>query len=241
MILRRLPDSRFSEVLPAWKGKTAVLIGGGPSLTMEQVELVRAEREAGRVRVVAINDSCLIAPWADVLYAADAHWHKTHLAGVAKPKLGLSASDVAQRFAAFAGQKCSIENQLGGIEDDATHVLRNLHGKNTHSKGLSRDPKFLVTGRHSGYQALNLAILAGADPILLLGYDGKPNKDGVTHWHGGHREPGAAGVWQSIQRSWTEGQAAIRATGVRVVNCSHGTYINTFEKASLEEALGVTA
>jgi hypothetical protein len=239
VILRRLPDSRFSEVLPAWNGRIAVLLGGGPSLTMEQVELVREERAADRVRVVAINDSYLVAPWADALYAADAHWHESHRSGVAKPKLDLKAEDVAQHFAAFKGQKCSIQNQLGGLRDDATHVLRNFHGKGTHGKGLSNDRGALVTGRHSGYQALNLVILAGAATAILLGYDGKPNSEGATHWHGGHETPPASGVWSSIQGSWRDGQNAIKATGVRVVNCSPGSYIGAFEKLPLEQALGL--
>jgi hypothetical protein len=48
-ILRRSaewPLNRFSTVEPLWLGKPVVLLGGGSSLTPEQVEQVRVAREA---------------------------------------------------------------------------------------------------------------------------------------------------------------------------------------------------
>jgi hypothetical protein len=72
------------QVSRAWEGKTVVCIAGGPSLTKEQLELVRAARERDAVRVIVINDAYLIAPWADVLYFADARWAKWHVQGVDK-------------------------------------------------------------------------------------------------------------------------------------------------------------
>ena len=37
MILRRLPDSTVSEVVPEWPGRTVALICAGHSLTLEQI------------------------------------------------------------------------------------------------------------------------------------------------------------------------------------------------------------
>ena len=238
MILRRLPDSRFSEVLPAWKGGTAFLLGGGPSLTVLQVDAVRIECEAGRGHCIAINDAYLLAPWADVLYAADAAWHNWHTAGVAKPLLGLSKPQVAALFAHFRGQKCSIESQVQNIEQDETHVLRNAYPK-SHGTGMSLDPQAIVTGRNSGHQAVNVAILAGVARIILLGFDGRADpKTGATHWHGGHpREQVSPSAFADFRRAWSASQNAIAATGVRIINCSPGTFIDTFEKMPLEQAL----
>jgi hypothetical protein len=237
MILRRLPDSRFSEVLPAWKGGTVALLGGGPSLTMEQVELVREAHATGPLHCIAVNDSYLAAPWADVLYAADAKWHAWHTQGIPKPAIGLSAEDVARRFREFAGQKCSIATQQNRITDDATHVLKNKHGNN-HGSGVSLDPQYIVTGTHSGHQALNVAILAGAAKLLLLGFDGKA-LDGRTHWHGGHPETTPASDYASRARAWTMSQHEIKATGVLIINCSLQSSIGLFEKMPLEQALCV--
>jgi hypothetical protein len=204
---------------------------------MEQVELVREAHATGPLRCIAVNDSYLAAPWADVLYAADAKWHAWHTQGIQKPAIGLSAEDVARRFREFAGQKCSIATQQNRITDEATHVLKNKNG-NKHGSGISLDPQYIVTGRQSGYQALNVAILAGASNVLLLGFDGKV-LDGRTHWHGGHPETTQAGAWQSYARAWTDGQHAIRATGVRIINCSMQSAISHFEKMPLEQALGL--
>jgi hypothetical protein len=43
-VLRRQAVGTFREVAQEWHEATAVLIGGGPSLTVEQVEQVRAAR-----------------------------------------------------------------------------------------------------------------------------------------------------------------------------------------------------
>lgn len=243
MILERIEGSRRSRVVPAWKGRTAVLIAGGPSLTTEDVEIVRQARMAERVRVVVVNDAYLLAPWADVHYAGDRRWHAWHTAGIEKPLLGLTAAQVAARWKAFAGQKAAVEwgteyptpQPNAVIADEAVHILGNLH-EPYHGEGLSLDPERIVTGRHSGFQALNVAVLAGATRILLLGYDGAPAPGGRTHWHGGH-PVASAGIFEYIRRSFSAAEAQLAAAGVEVVNCSPGSQINAFPKAPLAEVL----
>lgn len=235
-ILRRLPAERFSEVLPAWQGATVVLVGGGPSLTLAQVALVAEAHAAGAVRVIAVNDVYLWIPWAEVLYGADSHWWGWQIEGVAKPVLGLSAAQVRERFRAFAGQKCTIQNSGENVADDAVHMLRNLKHP-LHSQGLSLDPRYLATGRNSGYQALNLAVLAGAKTIVLLGFDGRPAVDGKTHWSGGHPRPTPAAAYEEYRRAFSAGESAIAAAGVRVINASPGSAIDSFPKMELEQAL----
>ncbi len=219
MILRRLPDSRFSEVLPNWKGATVALLGGGPSLTQAQVDIVR--ESACRPAVLAINNSYLLAPFADICYFSDTNWWKEH-----KDR---------REFIDFSGEKCSIENGGGfGNVDEPIHLLRNCNHP-LHGWGLSSDPQKLVTGSHGGFQALNLAILAGAAKIILLGYDGKPGDK--SHWHGGHKQPTPQSAYQLYVQSFVAAQNEIKASGARVLNCSPGSAIDTFEKVSLAEAL----
>jgi hypothetical protein len=68
------------SVPPEWVGETAAILASGPSLTREQCEAVR-----GKAKVIAVNNQAIdtdcdgvrvpaMAPWADVLYAADAKW-----------------------------------------------------------------------------------------------------------------------------------------------------------------------
>lgn len=236
MILRRIENDRFSEVLPAWDGQTTVLLGGGPSLTLAQVEMVKVAHEIGGVRVIAVNDTYLWAPWADAHYAADAHWHRWHTDGIAMPLLGMSADQVCKRWAAFAGQKCSIENNGGNVTDESVHLLRNAHG-NRHGFGLSLDPRALVTGRNSGFQALNLAILSGVKKVILLGFDGRVGADGKTHWFGDHPKPTSCAAYPLYRQAMSAAESDIAAADVTVLNCSPGSAIDSFPKVALEEVL----
>ena len=236
-ILQRLPDSRFSEVLPLWAGATVVLIGGGPSLSVQQVALVKAAHEAQKARCIAINDAYLWAPWAEVCYFADSRWWEWQTTGVAKPLLGLSAEQVRERFIAFAGQKCSIQHSGDNIHDEAVHILRNKRGQGNHGEGLSRDPTAIMTGKNSGWQALNLAVLAGATTVILLGFDAQPDARGREHWFGAHPSPTPAAFWAEMRRAFSAGENDLKAAGVRVLNCSPGSALDNFTKMGLEEAL----
>lgn len=236
MILRRIEGSRFSEVQPLWAGLTAVVIGCGPSLTKEQVALVGELRAAGEVRAVVVNDAYLLASWADVQYAADSHWHQWHQEGIAKPALKLSAEQVKERWASFAGQKCTIQNSGANVTDEAVHMLRNRSFP-SHSMGLSLDPTALVTGRNSGFQAMNLAVLAGAKQIVLLGFDGAPAKDGREHFHGGHPRPTPVAAYPLYRQAMSAAENALAEAGVEVVNCSPGSAIDSFPKKALEDVL----
>lgn len=216
-------------MLRLWEGKTVVLIGGGSSLTIYQVEHVRNSR----VHCIAVNASYLIAPWADVCYFADSHFWKWHSQGV--ECAGLSAEEVREKFQTFAGQKCTIQNSGANVTDEAVHTLRNKTFPR-HGVGLSVDPEALITGRNSGFQALNMATLAGAKRILLLGYDGDPLQ-GKTHWHGEHPRPTPVEAYPHYRLAFSAVESDLKKMGVEVINCSPGSAIDTFPKIPIERAL----
>ena len=61
----------------------AVCLASGPSLTQEDVDLVRKWRDATPDSLVVVaNTTFRIAPWADALFAMDARWWKTYYAEV---------------------------------------------------------------------------------------------------------------------------------------------------------------
>ncbi len=236
MILERI-DQVFSRVLKSWADDTAVLIGGGSSLTLRQVDLVKEARRTMPVRCIAVNDAYLIAPWADVLYAADQKWYRWHSMGIDKPVLGMTAAQVRQAFAAFAGERCSIQSARDVVQTNV-HLLRNVDYPR-HGEGLSLYPTGLVTGRNSGFQALNLSILAGAKTIILLGYDGRPSSGtGMANWHGEHPIGAHPSSWEFIRRSFYVAAPRIESLGVRVLNCSPGSMIG-FESMHLRDALNM--
>jgi hypothetical protein len=218
-VLRRIHGGRFSEVAPEWGAATAVLIGGGPSLTVEQVHHVGVARAAGYVRVIAVNDAYRVAAFADVCYFADAEWWGWHKD---RPE-----------FQAFAGQKCSIADSAAKITDPAVHILRNAG-----SRGISTDPGAICTGHNSGYQALNVVILAGAKTVILLGFDARePTATSRSHWFGDHPKIEPVAAYAEYRKAFSAVENAIKAAGVRVINCSPGSAIDSFEKLPLEAAL----
>jgi hypothetical protein len=123
------------------------------------------------------------------------------------------------------------------VEDGSVHILRNRNFP-SHGTGLSLDPEYLVTGRHSGWQALNVAALTGAKVIALLGFGARtPVKGEKAHWFGEHPSPTPIAAFNEYRRAFSAGAAAVKAAGVRVVNCSPGSAINDFERADIMEAL----
>lgn len=194
-----------------WPGETFVILGGGPSLTLADVEAVR-----GRARVIAVNDAYRLAPWADVLYACDAKWWTWH-----------------NGVPTFAGLKFALEAPAGdwlGVE-----VLRN-----TGYSGLETARDGLKTGRNSGYQAINLAVHLGAARIVLLGFDMGLDVDGRSHWFGEHPEPMASPYDQMIELFRTLPEP-LKAAGVEIVNCSRRTRLDAFRIADLETVLAEVA
>lgn len=186
---------------------------------MARVEAVRRSRQD--VRVIAINDAYRLAPFADLCYFADAQWWRWHKD---KPE-----------FEAFAGAKVTIEPTGLEIDDARVFMLRNAHhGKTDQAHGLSTDPAVLADGRNSGYQAINLAALAGAARIVLLGYDSKPGPDGKAHWFGQHPIPTHEATIRGFKTHYKQLVAPLKALGVEVVNCSPGSAITCFPKESLE-------
>jgi hypothetical protein len=69
------------------------VIATGPSLVQEDVDAVRG------LKVIAVSNAFRMAPWADVLYSADARWWQANPHALGFPGLRLS-------FEATAGVTC---------------------------------------------------------------------------------------------------------------------------------------
>jgi len=190
---------------------TIACIGGGPSLTQADVDLLR-----GRCFVIAINDAYKLAPWADVLYACDAKWWNWH-AGAPS----------------FTGPKYALE-QRDPIDWPGVTLL-----KGTGVYGLEGDPSGLRTGHNSGYQALNLAVHLGARRVLLLGFDLGVDDDGRTHWFGDHPDR-TPSPYDAMLNAFETLVSPLAELGVDVLNCSRRTALTTFPIVRLEDVLATS-
>lgn len=118
------------------------------------------------------------------------------------------------------------------------------------SPGLSSDPTVIHHGHGSGFSLLNLAYLAGAKQIVLLGYDCKY----ASNYSGTDRRPGSTprhyfGEYPSALQHWPiysvkngihvdmlklwESVAVQNA--VEIINCSPDSAIECFRKARIED------
>ena len=203
---------KFWSVPRLWDGATVVCLGGGPSLTQEQVDTCR-----GRARVIAINDCYLLAPWADLHYHCDKRWFGWH--------------ENRPEFRAFKGIKVTLDEQV--LKDHPE--IRGV--KNTGKDGLETKPTGVRTGRNSGYQAINLAVHLGAARIVLLGYDMR--FDGKkSHWHGGHPVEIQKTVFpNSMLPCFSSLVKPLKELGVEVLNATPGSALTVFPMVELEKEL----
>lgn len=198
-----------------WVGDTVVLLASGPSLTQEDCDAVR-----GKARVIAINRTIELAPWADALYCADAKMWKW-LRGAPT----------------FDGLKYGAEARVGQVNvvDYGVTVLK-VNNKIV----LSQDSTTLAHGRNSGYQAVNLAVLLGARRIVLLGYDFQSGPHGEKHWHADHPQDSRPDFQRWIEM-FERLAPAVAAAGVDLVNATRQTSLRGVRRASLAESLSGSA
>ncbi len=200
------------------KGERFICIASGPSLTKADCEKVQ-----GAGKIIAVNDCYRLAPFADHLYAADGKWW-------------LHYGDEVHKT--FRGQ-CWIAVRGDSEKTHAQHLqaldrfpwLMAAYG--APRQGLGRT--LVHWGGNSGYAAINMAYLLGANEIWLLGYDHK----GKGHWFGEHPD-GPMRTNLNFQ-AWITAMGFLAAdlieAGVRVINCSRDTAITAFERKDLDECL----
>ncbi len=114
---------------------------------------------ASNLPTIVINDTHRLAPWADALYSCDAKWWQHHAAEALK----------------FPGLKIT--------QDLCVEFPQVLRLTNSGRDGFDPDPSCIRTGNNSGYQALHIAVQAGAARVLLCGYDMRAI-DSKLHWFG---------------------------------------------------------
>ncbi len=191
-----------------WPGETCVVVASGPSAKDAPLALLQ-----NHCKSIVINNSWQLAPWADVLYAADDRWW-------------LSARGCPE----FSGRKITpdqIAARRYGLE--TVTFARNFYG-------FSFEPGVLGNGGHSGFHALNLAAQSGAAKIILVGYDLRIDLGG--HWHPDHPKvnPTAYNIKRWAQRLDEHAQE-LSERGIAVLNTSPESALRAFPKMSLMEAM----
>lgn len=193
-----------------WPDSTVFILGGGPSVNDLDVSRLRDQR------VIAVNSSFLIAPWADCLAFGDSAWLTWNRA-----KLHLHTGPFKVTWAGIAAT-------ITGLN---VHVL----GRDRRS-ALSTDPR-LVAGSNSGHGAVNLAVHFGARRIVLLGFDMKPSKDGQNNWHTYHPRPTPPSRYAVFIAEMERAAPLLEGLGIEVLNCCPDSALTCFPVVGFDEAL----
>jgi hypothetical protein len=153
-----------------WEGEVAFIVAGGPSLLTQNLELLRDKR------VIAVNCSHEIVPWAEFVIFADARLFMHY----------------RERFAKFQGRIISVCMSMAGPPK-----LNRMRRKAT--PGLSNELGTLMVKYTTLTAAINFAVHLGARAIVLLGADGRIAADGKVHHHADHPWRQLNGCWDKLK------------------------------------------
>jgi len=203
--------------------KTIVCIGTGPSLTLEQIQTARDKG----FTLFGCNLTYKIVPDLELLYGCNLGFWEHHW-----------GSDL---------EKHGAEKWTTNRDAADRFNLNWIAEKN--SLGLSTDPDVIHHGHGSGYSLVSMAYRAGADRIILLGYDLKyaPDYNGVAHHIGSTPRhyfgeyPAALQHWPSVKVSGgvhvelLDYYRSIAQQGlVEIVNCTPDSAIDCFERKTID-------
>lgn len=196
----------------AWAGERCFILGGGPSLRGFDFAQLAGEK------VIGINRAFQFWPEAQINFAMDVDFHGW-----------VRRSHLAAAWAEFKGLKVWLDMVGYPFSEEILTV---------NSLGEQGIPTSLVDGiyhgANSGYGAIQLALLLGAAPIYLLGYDMQFDA-GRAHFYDGPAAPP-----ERVYKGFIPALDALAReieTG-RVINLNPGSALQGFPKAAPETVLG---
>lgn len=203
-----------------WSGSPCLIVGGGPSLRGFDWKRVGHAH-----RVIAVNRAAEFVYGADVWLGIDRTFWKSNTKGCA----------VCQRVWVDHGDK---------MPPFVTDVLPcaapkehpNRHSAYAWGRTLAEG---VGCGGNSGFAALNLADVLGADPIYLLGFDMRGENGKTANFHDGytHTKPAAESVYDRFLESFRWAAERVRAKVVVLEVEPGDSRLDCFEKKMAREVL----
>lgn len=190
--------SKFSWIRRVWSGRPCVIVGGGPSVSPEALDALERFRSAC---VISLCKSGERVP-SDMHFAMDrSYWANT-----------------PQRFSWGPGPgaiRVSVADEHHDPVPNVDATLPRAGGDHWYAGWPETLAEGIACGGHSGFAALHLAYLLGADPIYLLGYDMRGENGRTAHWHEGYGSVQNARIYDRFRE--TLGKAAEAIGGRRRV------------------------
>jgi len=199
---------KYTKVKPIWKGETVFIVGGGPSLSKFNFNLLKGRN------IIAINKSIKSCPWAQILYWTDSRvysWLK---------------DDIEK----FKGDKYTIKPFNTPLNVKAL--------KNTGTSGLELDPVGIRHGNNSGFAAINLAYHLGVKRIILLGFDmGNIGQKSHYHDGYPVLMTSNKTYEERMLPTFNSLVKPLEENGVEIINASMVSKIKCFKRMPIEKAL----
>lgn len=197
---------------PLWRGETCFLLGGGPSLDRATVNRVR-----GHGRVMAINSSCMLAPWADALFFTDNSWFE--------PRRGIVEAWTGLVLTLSRHAKAALPDRIKRLEIETWGPEFPPMGSPT-----------IRQGRSSGHTAISIAIALGAGTVVLLGYD-MQEVGGRSHHHDEYRNTETGLYAADFVPAFAGWHVAALRVGVEVLNATPGSALREFPMTTIDALL----
>lgn len=205
----------------AWRNEPCFILGGGPSLVGFDFNRLK-----GQGRIIAVNKAFYDCMFADICYFMDAS--DTSFYGLVTG--GRIGPDYKRKWEEFKGLKFYLNIPGRKIED--VYSIRSL-GEIGLSKSLK---KGMYHGNNSGTGALYLAIILRANPIYLLGIDGKFTK-GKSHYHDGYPSKHRENIYKTFVRQFEHVSRFIHYSNIKIYNLNPNSAVRCFPFKKIDEVL----
>lgn len=238
---KRKESNRYlSQMKDAYKGKRCFVIGTGPSLTKEDLELLKDEVTFASNRIFKMFTE---TDWRPTYYAI---FDET-VAGSGGVMDGINSFDCQMKF----------------VREQGLFIYRNIKGHyctihSWHSKKNLVEPRFsteLTKGIYTigtvTYALIEIAAYMGFSEIYLLGIDNKYSKtrlkngevvvdNSLKSYFGNESkvEQGPAHKTWEMDIGYQYAEEFSRNHGFRIYNATRGGYLEAFERVCLEDVLG---
>ncbi len=186
-----------------WKGRRCFIVGGGPSLKNFNWNLLDGELSIGINRAFEKYDPSMMFCMDPRVWG----W-------IVRGDFGQESTE---RYESFKGVKVWMNATNFVFPDNIVVVdLADLQ----------------PCGSNSGHGAINLAILLGANPIYLLGFDMKGDGSGHQKWfHNGYPALQSESVYGGFIEALGKDVARIKKSGTKVINLTPDSALNCFNSA----------
>lgn len=201
----------MKDLSGVFEGDTIVILAGGPSVTLKTIHHIarrRLDLNSG-ISAIAVNDAVFVAWWADWLHACDARWWRWNV----------------QQVRNFPGIRTTLDEMV----PPAWANLLNNTGKD----GFDPNPLNCRTGGNGAYQAMHMAVHAGARKLVLVGVD----MDRSGHWHQEYKGVASCDRDVVMLPSFETLKPELDRRGIQVVNASLESKLEIWPKLPIEEAL----